>query len=503
MPASSVGGQSPPAFDHLKRGVLSVPDVIFTSVATQAPGGAVALNFFFAILLAGSGFPLPMLVPLIATQFLASPLAQFAKHMSSSAGFGAYVSRGLGPRAGFFTAWCALFYGFLFPAEVVVLISPVITNLVNPVIGVKIPWQVVDILFIAIIWFFAYTGIKGSARVAIVTGTIEVTMFLILGFLLVARAGSANTLSVFTPSTGFFGLAWGLIFGFLSFTGFESVASLAEETADPKKQIGRSAFFALLAVGIFYVFLAYAGVVGWGLDKLTGGSGPSFFANDTFAYGTLASHIWPPFQWIILIAVINSVIACSLAALNFAARYFYSLGRLDLLPSSFGRVQPRYKTPSFSVNAMTVITLVLSLGLGTWWGTSIAFGFLATAFTYGWILMFTMANIALPFFYRKEHPADFSVMWHIVFPAIGTIALVPALFAPVLPYLPQFAAAGPVAWQLVLTVPLTFIWAIMGIVVAVTMSRERAVRASHLGADQDLTAGHPGFAHAAAAPGGE
>ena len=495
------GGE--PTFTRLRTGVLSVPDVVFTSVATQAPGGAVALNFFFAILFAGSGFPLAMLVALIATLFLAGTLSQFAKHLSSSAGFGVYVARGLGPRAGFFTAWCALFYGYLFPAEVVVLISQVITTLLNPVLHTNIPWQLIDVVFIAVIWYLAYTGVKRSARVAIVTGTIEVTIFLILGILLVVRAGSHNTLTVFTPTTGIFGLAWGLIFGFLSFTGFESVASLAEETANPKKLIGPSALFALLAVGIFYVFLAYGGVVGWGQGKLTGGSGPSYFANDTFAYGTLASHISPVLQWVVLIAVINSVIACSLAALNFAARYFYSLGRLHLLPSRFGDVQPKYKTPSFSINTMAVITLVLSLGLGTWWGPSIAFGFLATAFTYGWILMFAMANLALPFFYRKEHPEDFSVVKHIVFPAIGTIALVPALFAPVLPYLPQFAAAGPVAWQLVLTVPLTFIWAIIGIVVAVTMSRERAVRASHLGADQDLTAGHPGFAHAAAAPTGE
>jgi amino acid transporter len=468
-------------------------------VATQAPGGAVALNFFFAVLFAGSGFPLAMLVSLVATMFLAGTLSQFAKHLSSSAGFGVYVSRGLGARAGFFTAWCALFYGFLFPAEVVVLISQVITNLLDPVIHVNIPWQAIDVVFIAIIWYFAYTGIKRSARVAIVTGSIEITIFLILGILLVARAGSHNTLVVFTPTTGMFGLAWGLIYGFLSFTGFESVASLAEETRDPKRLIGRCAFFALVAIGIFYVFLAYAGVVGWGLDKLTGGSGPAYFANDPFAYGTLAAQIWPPFQWIILIAVINSVIACSLAALNFASRYFYSLGRLHLLPRQLGRVHPTHKTPSVSIHLMAVITLVLSLGLGTWWGPTIAFGFLATAFTYGWILMFGMANIALPFFYLKEHREDFSILRHIVFPAIGTLALIPALFAPVLPFLPQFHAAGPVAWQLVATVPLTFIWAVIGIVIALTMNRQRAARALALGQDQDMVAGHPGFAQTEAA----
>src|SRR3981081_3501263 len=179
--AMSTGGPTAPAFEHLKRGVLTVPDVVFTSVATQAPGGAVALNFFFAILFAGSGFPLAMLVSLVATLFLARTLSQFAKHLSSSAGFGSYVARGLGSRAGFFTAWCALFYGYLFPAEVVVLISQVIANLVGPALPGTIPWQLIDVVFIGIIWYLAYTGIKLSARVAIVTGTIEVVIFLVLG----------------------------------------------------------------------------------------------------------------------------------------------------------------------------------------------------------------------------------------------------------------------------------------------------------------------------------
>lgn len=484
--SSGTGGKTgTPAYARLKEGVLTVPDVVFTSVATQAPGGAVALNFFFAILFAGSGFPLAMLVSLIATIFLANTLSQFSKHLSSSAGFGVYASRGLGPKAGFFTSWCALFYGYLFPAEVVVLISQVLSGLIDPVINVSIPWQAFDVVFIAIIWFFAYTGIKRSARVSIVTGSIEVTIFVILGILLVARAGGSNTLKVFTPTTGFFGLAWGLVWGFLSFTGFESVASLAEETKDPKKNVGRSAFFALLGVGIFYVFLAYAGVVGWGLGKLTGGSGPAYFANNSFAYGVLAGHIWAPLQWIVLLAVVNSVIACSLSALNFAARYFYSLGRLHLLPSAFGQVHKQYGTPSYSVNAMTIITLVLSLGLGSWWGPSIAFGFLATAFTYGWILMFGMANIALPFFYKKEHPEDYNVFWHVVVPAIGTIALIPALVAPLLPFLPQFSAAGPVAWQLVATVPLTVLWAVIGLVMAGRVGQTKAENMAHINDDHE------------------
>lgn len=482
---------------QLKKGVLSVPDVVFTSVATQAPGGAVALNFFFAVLFAGSGFPLAMLVSLVATMFLAGTLTQFSKHLSSSAGFGVFVSRGLGPRAGFFTSWCALFYGLLFPAEVVVLISQVITNLVDPVLHLNIPWQLIDVIFIAIIWYTAYTGIKRSARVAIITGAIEITIFTVLGILLVVRAGGHNSITPFTPTTGLFGLTWGLIYGFLSFTGFESVASLAEETNNPKRNVGRSALFALIAIGVFYVFLAYAGVTGWGLHKLQG-TGPSFFANNAFAYGVLASRIWAPFQWIILIAVINSVISCSLSALNFAARYLFSLGRLDLLPNQLGSVHPKHGTPGRSIHLMGIVTLVLSLGLGSWWGPTLAFGFLATAFTYGWILMFGMANIALPFYYLKEHRMEFSRLRHIVFPAIGTLALIPALVSPLLPFLPVFKAAGPVSPQLIATVPLTVVWAIIGIVLAVSMRKQRVQRAALLGVDEDDIT--PAAAPAAAAP---
>jgi amino acid transporter len=419
-----------------------------------------------------------MLLGLIGTLFLTNTLAQFSKHLSSSAGFGTYAARGLGPRYGFFTSWVALFYGFLFPAEVVILMSQYLQNLVDPIIHVNIPWQIWVAGQIGIIWFFAYTGIKRSARFGIVAGSIEFAIFSILAILLIVRAGSHNTLVVFTPgSFGAGGLAWGLVWAFLSFTGFESVASLAEETNNPKRNIGRSAFWAVVVVGIFYVVLAYAGVIGWGLNKLTG-AGADKMANDIFAYGTLAKHIWGPFAVLIFLAVLNSTIACSLAALNFASRYFYSLGRLHILPSALGQVHPTYRTPAFSVNVMTIITLALAEILGSWWGTTITFGFLATAFTFGWILMFAAANIALPFYYRKERPQEFSTLRHIVLPAIGTLFLLPAFWGPLSPN----AAPG---WQIVSTVPLTALWAVIGIVIAWRMSPARAAQVAHIGDDHD------------------
>jgi amino acid transporter len=235
-------------------------------------------------------------------------------------------------------------------------------------------------------------------------------------------------------------------------------------------------------VGLIYIFMAYAGIVAWGVDKING-SGAGQFSADSFAYGTLAHSIWGPLKWIILIAILNSTIACSLAALNFTVRYFYSLGRLNLLPTAFGRVHPTHGTPHISIHTMAIISLVLSLGLGSWWGTTLAFGFLATAFTFGWIIMFATVNVALPSFYRKEHPAEFSTVKHIVFPLIGTVSLIPALAAPLLPLLPQFKSAGPIAWQIVATVPLTALWVVIGVVMARRMRGEKAERVARIGDD--------------------
>ena len=74
------------------------------------------------------------------------------------------------------------------------------------------------------------------------------------------------TLNMFTvpdgigPSTLFLGI----VFGFLSFAGFEAAASLGEETADPKRAIPRAIFGVALFGGVFYTVGAAVSMLGFG-----------------------------------------------------------------------------------------------------------------------------------------------------------------------------------------------------------------------------------------------
>jgi amino acid transporter len=66
----------------------------------------------------------------------------------------------------------------------------------------------------------------------------------------------------------------------------------------------------------------------------------------------------------------------------------------------------------------------------------------------------------VPFFYQREHGADFNVIQHIIIPAIPFIVLAVVLYF-------QFAPVPP---PLNLALPITAAWLVLGIVVVIFLS---------------------------------
>ena len=68
--------------------------------------------------------------------------------------------------------------------------------------------------------------------------------------------GGSNGFSLrpFNPGeSDFSGITYGIVYAGLIFVGFESAANLAEETANPKRNIPRAIFYSVVAAAIFYV----------------------------------------------------------------------------------------------------------------------------------------------------------------------------------------------------------------------------------------------------------
>jgi amino acid transporter len=251
-----------------------------------------------------------------------------------------------------------------------------------------------------------------------------------------------------------------MIFTVLSYTGFESTIPLAEETRNPRWSIAWAAVLSVVIVLAYYLVFGFATVVGWGADNVF-----KTLPTADAPYNTLAHSAWGNFGVAILtLALMNSGWGCSLAGQNAVIRVLYKMGQVGVLPSALARVHPRYRTPYVAAVAMTALSLVVLLLLGVTLGPASGFGFLATVISVGTILVYIVGMVSVPIFYRREHPDEASPFMTYVFPIVGTLLLLPVLYASVWP---------PPAFPLNLAPYIDLAWILIGVALLVYLSRTR------------------------------
>jgi amino acid transporter len=128
----------------------------------------------------------------------------------------------------------------------------------------------------------------------------------------------------------------------------------------------------------------------------------------------------------------------------------FNAGREGLLPRWIGKVDPVRRTPINAIFAFVGIASVIVLGwaIGHWAGGSTGslnpLNYFAESGTMGTILIlvvYFLANLALPFYYRKYRPAEFSIVKHVVLPVLGMAAIAVPVY-----YLCKPGQANPYDW---------------------------------------------------------
>ena len=218
---------------------------------------------------------------------------------------------------------------------------------------------------------------------------------------------------------GIHGIWYGIVFSILALSGFESVAPLARETRDPRRLLPRAIFGSIALVGVFFVFAGYAGIVGWGVDQA------KEFATNPNPYYVMAKRVWG-LGWIfVFVAIINSMLAISIACSNAVTRVWYGMGSVGVLPKDLAKIQPRFRTPSNAVHLQIGVSVVLTLAVGLWVGSADIYGFLGDIITVAIVIMYGLANISLFFYMRREQAEHFRWWRHALVPLVGTLLLLP------------------------------------------------------------------------------
>jgi hypothetical protein len=307
MAAASSAGTS----TGLARGAIGLREVLFQSVTSMAPAGAVALSIAVGATYAGGALPLAVLLALVACMLVASSIGQLAKHLPSAGSVYTYPAEAIHPSVGFLVGWgYSLVEALIGPLTMVIfgyLIASVTQSEFNwPFTATWVAFMIAAALVIALLNF---RGVQLSARTGTILGTFEVVVFVVLAVWLIVKAGSGNTGAVFTLHfaniKGFSGIATGSIYTILAFIGFEASAPLAEEARNPRRTIQVAVVTSCLAIGIFYVLTTYAGDVFFGPHRfVTFGS-----LNGGSPWIGLARSVWGVGWVVVFLAIVNSTFA--------------------------------------------------------------------------------------------------------------------------------------------------------------------------------------------------
>jgi len=423
------------AAGRLQKDAIGLAPVLFQSITHMAPAAAVAFSIIFAVTYAGGATPLAIVLALVGCLMVAISIGQLARHLPSAGGLYTYNARALHPAVGYFVAW-----GFMLAEP---LVAPLLYLIFGNVLSVYLAshfntpaWLWAPFAAVAGIgvWALVYRGVRISTEAGVIMGAFEVVVFLALAITLIVAAGSNNTLSVFSPSTGnAHGLGSvfaGMVYTVLAFIGFEASVPLAEETRDPRRTIPRAVLLSCVLIGVFYLICYYGAIVYFGPGVAADPEKGFFAFNGGDPWDGLAAKVWGPFSILVLLAILNSAFANSNAGANAATRVGYALARVGILPRALARVHPRFKTPYMAVHVQGALGIALALILGFALGSPLnAFALLGTMATIIIVIIYILTNLSNIVFYLREKREEMNPLLNIVAPAVGIIIFIPVLIA--------------------------------------------------------------------------
>jgi amino acid transporter len=423
-PAAPVAQRSP----QLAKGILSVRNCLALSAAAMAPVLAVILNAPAGGADAGAALPFAFLLAFIAALFVGNTVIEFAKKLSSAGSFYTFCSRAMGSLAGFFTGW-------LYAGAFVVLTIGLFTangaflhSYLQSTFNANVPWWILGIALLAIAMTLSVRSIRTSVRLDLILLALEMTIFSLLALIAIIRAGNGNSLTYFNPTSGpsgFSGVGLAVVFGLLSFIGFEAAAVLGEETGNPRRNVPLAVRFALIGVGVFFVFVLYGLAAGFHLNTAAGLK--SFLASPA-QFSTLAQQNASWLKQPVDLAAIAGLFSCMLAVLNTTVRVVFAMAREHIIHPSLSRVHRRFESPFVAIYALVGFSVVVGILMSVWLGSGLTavYGYTGSIGTIAVILVYGLANIGLIKFYWGQ--PDFSVVRHLIAPVIGTAVLIYPLY---------------------------------------------------------------------------
>lgn len=438
---------------------LSFKDVLILAFSTMIGWGWVSLTGTWSFQGGALGAALAFALGAVLCIFVGLTYCELTPMLPYAGGELVFSYKAMGYHASWFTGWMITFAYVGVAAWEGPALATAIDYLIEiPKVGylytiagfdVYASWLLIPAIAGIILIFINFKGINVSAKFQAV-----VTIILALGgigfaVVSVIRGDTANAQPIITSSSGVFSVVLAVP---AMFVGFDVIPQAAEEMNLPMKKIPRAIIASICLAATWYIIMILSASLAAPRDVLKEG-GLTVVNAINYATGN------PIAGKLIIITAIMGILSSWNGFIIGATRVLYSMGRAKMLPTIFGSLHEKYKTPYFStlfIGIITVFTPLLGKNSLGWFvdassfGTVIAYFMVALSFV---VMRYRFPSMNRPFKVKLGR-------------LIGVLAVLIALFFISL-YLPIGASSlTTIEWIIVL------VWVAVGLVFYLTSLKD-------------------------------
>ncbi len=358
--------------------------------------------------------------------FTAMVYAELGSAFPEAGGGYLWVKEGLGGAQGFLAGWMSWFahavagslyaLGFgRFATELWVMAGV-------PMAGLSVHQMTLGFTTLVIV-LFTTINYRGASETGTIGNIVTMTKVIILGlfvmFGLIAMARTEAWHTRFTTEfmpNGFGGVLIAMGLTFIAFEGYEIIAQSGEEVVNPKHNIPRAIFLAILIVVIIYILVG-ATAIGATIPSAGMKAHEYLGLKKEIAVVEVARQTFP--LGIGGVVLLFSALVSTMSALNAttysSSRVSFAMGRDHNLPGIFARVHPHRHTPHWAI--------IFSGGLMLAMAWSLPIEHVAAAADIMFLLLFFQVNMAVMTLRHKRPDLErgFVIPWFPIVPIIGLV----------------------------------------------------------------------------------
>jgi amino acid transporter len=404
--ATGAVDQTQPGAKGLKANALGYASNLVIAVASTAPAYSLAATLGFIVAVAGVGTHAPavLIVSFIPILFVSVGYRFFNLADPDAGTTFAWTTRAFGPQLGWINGWAIFLADVIVMASLAAIASNYTFLLFRSGGAPNNFWLIVGaVVWIVLMTWICYRGIELSARIQQFLLSFELVtllVFVVVALIKVYANNPAHSIHVSASWFNPFDLSWGalidgVLLGIFIYWGWDSGVAVNEESRDRTRGPGKAAVVATLVLLLIYVLVSIAAQAYHGTAFLANNSNDVLNALGKGVLGSVAYKL-------LIISVLTSASASTQTTILPTARTTLSMAKWNAIPSAFGRVHPRFLTPSFSTLLMgglsavwTVALLAANPNQDVLGDTISALGF-AVCFYYGF------TGLACTVYYRHE-----------------------------------------------------------------------------------------------------